>query len=347
LAQDPALSSAKSFQVDETLGKAHLTVQVIRPDKIKVVLSNNNGLNGLFVGDAQGGHEFNEKSNTWVTVEKHVNGIYGSVLLDLAAVDILMNGGRLPVMPGFEITTAHESYNGRDAVVTTQLGKPETGSDGTTYQRELKLWSDESTGLPLRRAQAVISKGEEHIFQDLTFDDVKLNPKLDIRWKAPAGSREDPGFVFLAPGKLAPNFTLKDTAGKDVNLSDFRGKVVVLDFWATWCGPCQRAMPHLQEVYEQVKDKNVVVLGVCVWDEKGAYDKWVDAKKATYTFETLFDPAGRGAESVASKLYAVKAIPTQYVIDRDGKIVAGYIPGAAKDDPLMKALRKAGVSANP
>jgi thiol-disulfide isomerase/thioredoxin len=271
------------------------------------------------------------------------DGHYPSTLLDLGAVDVLLAGGKLPQMPDGETTTTHETYNGHDAVVTTELGKAKKGRDGTMYQSELKLWSDATTGMPLRRAQASLSGGKEMIFQDLTFDEIKLNPTLKIAWKAPAGSKEDVGFPFLPTGTVAPNFALKTEDGKTVSLSDFKGKVVILDFWATWCGPCQRAMPHLQQIFQEVKDKDVVVLGVCVWDEKKAYDQWVQEKKGTYTFQTLFDPAGRGKDSIAGKYFQVQAIPTQYVIGKDGKIVRGYIPGYTKVDPLTAALKTAGV----
>ena len=131
---------------------------------------------------------------------------------------------------------------------------------------------------------------------------------------------------LLAVGTEAPDFAATTSDGKTVHLSDFKGKPVVLDFWSTWCGPCQMSMPHLEKVYQQVKDKEVTVLGVCVWDDKAAYDKWIIAKKGIYTFTTAFDPAGRTMDtSIASHLYNVSGIPTQYVIDKDGKIAASSV----------------------
>ncbi len=130
---------------------------------------------------------------------------------------------------------------------------------------------------------------------------------------------------LLANGTPAPDFAATAPDGSTVHLSDYKGKTVVLDFWATWCGPCQEAMPHLEKVYQQVKDKNVAILGVCVFDDKAAYDKWVTDKKGTYDFPTAFDPAGRGKNSIASKLYHVSGIPTQYVIDKNGNIAASTV----------------------
>ena len=95
-------------------------------------------------------------------------------------------------------------------------------------------------------------------------------------------------------------------------------------------------------MYQQVKDKNVAVLGVCVWDDKAAYNKWVTAKKGTYDFPTAYDPAGRGKDSIASNLYHVSGIPTQYVIDKDGKIAASTVGYDEGGTFLEFALNKLG-----
>jgi peroxiredoxin len=102
-------------------------------------------------------------------------------------------------------------------------------------------------------------------------------------------------------------------------------------------------MPHLQKVYEQVKSKGVQVLAVCVWDQRPEYDKWVIAKKGTYTFPTVFDPAGRGDDSIAGKLYGVSGIPTQYVIDKNGNVAAVNVGYETGDTKLEEALGKLGI----
>jgi thiol-disulfide isomerase/thioredoxin len=148
---------------------------------------------------------------------------------------------------------------------------------------------------------------------------------------------------LLTVGTPAPDFAAITPDGKTVHLSDLKGKPIIIDFWATWCGPCQRSMPHLQKVYEQVRNKGVHVLAVCVWDRRPEYDKWVIAKKGTYTFPTAFDPAGRGDDSIAGRLYGVSGVPTQYVIDKDGNVAAvsvGFDPSGTR---LEEALSKLGV----
>lgn len=164
-----------------------------------------------------------------------------------------------------------------------------------------------------------------------------------FKFTLPAGAHlPTPPPALLAAGTVAPDFAATAPDGSQVHLSDYKGKTVVLDFWSTWCGPCQRSMPHLEKVYQKVKDKNVAVLGVCVWDKKTEYDKWVTANKDTYHFPTAFDPAATQQESIASKFYHVSGIPTQYVIDKDGKIAASTVGYDEKGTELEDILKKLG-----
>ena len=177
---------------------------------------------------------------------------------------------------------------------------------------------------------------------------VKVNAPLtaaSFKFTLPSGAHLPvPPPALLAIGVPAPDFTATAPDGSQVHLSDYKGKTVVLDFWSTWCGPCQRSMPHLEKVYQSVKDKNVAVLGVCVWDKKFEYDKWVAEKKDVYHFPTAFDPAATQQDSIASKLYHVSGIPTQYVIDKDGKIAASTVGYDENGTVLEGALKTLGAT---
>ncbi len=161
---------------------------------------------------------------------------------------------------------------------------------------------------------------------------------------------ERPNFIkaFFAKWRsgqeVAPDFPMQDLAGREVRLADFRGKVVVLDFWATWCMSCIDAMPHLQEVAVKYKDQGVVVLSSCTGDSRQKFEMWVRKHQAEFPdLIWTHDPIGKSDQRVSLTLYGVPAIPTQFIIGRDGKVaevVYGYVKGEVL---LDAALAKAGI----
>jgi thiol-disulfide isomerase/thioredoxin len=158
-----------------------------------------------------------------------------------------------------------------------------------------------------------------------------------------------PRIPLLAAGTPAPDFVAIKPDGSELRLSDYRGKVVVIDFWATWCGPCKRAMPYVQSIHERTQARGVEVIGVCVWDTQEKFDEWHENPQVKTTFTKAFDPAGvnrdnGNADSIAKKHYNVSGIPTMYVIDRDGKVVDGVVGFRGDgDNRLVEILAKAGV----
>jgi peroxiredoxin len=119
-------------------------------------------------------------------------------------------------------------------------------------------------------------------------------------------------------GKTAPDFTMKDTAGNDISLSDFRGHYTMIDFWASWCGPCRRANPFVVEIYNDFKDKGFRILGVSFDQSRDAWIKAIHDDEITWTHVSDL----KVWDNAAGKIYGVNSIPHTVLIDPDGKIVA-------------------------
>jgi peroxiredoxin len=151
----------------------------------------------------------------------------------------------------------------------------------------------------------------------------------------------------LKAGDMAPDFTAIDPAGHPVKLADFKGKLLVLDFWATWCPDCRASMPHLESIHQSYAGQNVVVYGSCTSDTRAAYEKYVAANKDKYTFLTAHDPIGRDPKEASRLLYGVKAIPTQFLIGPDGRILSVIVGNDPGDTRIERALADAGVKVDP
>ena len=118
---------------------------------------------------------------------------------------------------------------------------------------------------------------------------------------------------------LAPDFTLKDADGKTVKLSDYRGKVVLLNFWATWCGPCKIEIPWFIDFQQRYKDRGFTVIGVSVDDEG-----WEIVKPYLATRPVNY-PVVVSDETVNTMYGGIDALPTTFVLDKDGKIANTHV----------------------
>jgi peroxiredoxin len=125
------------------------------------------------------------------------------------------------------------------------------------------------------------------------------------------------------PVKAAPDFTLRSLSGDNVKLSELRGNVVMINFWASWCGPCRQEMPLLEQLYQRYSALGFELLGVNVEQDVDDAKRWLADRPVS--FPVLLDPDNR-----LSKIYQVKAMPSTILVDRDGNVRhlhRGYKPG--------------------
>jgi peroxiredoxin len=180
-----------------------------------------------------------------------------------------------------------------------------------------------------------------------TYNVVKANeplPEADFVFSPPSGSKEvtelsipgtsRPGTNGPLIGKEAFDFALRDLDGREVSLKNLRGKVVLINFWASWCGPCRLEMPYLEKLHRELNGKDAVILGI---DDERPEVARAFLRKNGYTFPTLVDERREVARN-----YHVSGIPQVFVIGRDGKVVTHYV-GAHSESELRAALKKAGV----
>jgi peroxiredoxin len=136
--------------------------------------------------------------------------------------------------------------------------------------------------------------------------------------------------------KEAPDFALKDVNGATVHLSDYKGKVILLDFWATWCGPCKVEIPWFMEFEQQYKDRGFAVLGVSM--DEGGWDPIKDyIAKEKINYRILL-----GNDQVGDAYGGVDSLPTTFLIDRDGRIAAkheGIEPSNGRDEIRDEIIR--------
>ncbi len=224
---------------------------------------------------------------------------------------------------------------------------------GGVEEYESWIYLDTDTLLPKRIELGTYGDDASLGIVTITFDDMLVLDTVDdslfsldapADYEAVAYQTPDAGFgndwpdappppQTVAVGEMAPEWSLEDPDGNDYTLSDLRGKVVVMDFWATWCGPCRMAMPGLQELHEEFADQPVSVLGINCW-ESGDPQAYMENEGLDYGLLL-------NADAVANE-YGVTGIPTFYVIGKDGKVVhheVGYDPEGT--DRLREIIKKA------
>lgn len=141
------------------------------------------------------------------------------------------------------------------------------------------------------------------------------------------------GFAIAAERSEAPDFTLEDLDGRESSLSSYRGKVVFLNFWATWCGPCRAEMPSMERLYAELPRDRFEILAVDMREFRGKVAEFVD--ELDLTFPVLLDERG-----VTGAMYGIRGIPTTYLVDKEGNLVARLVGSRQWDTAeVQEAIR--------
>lgn len=140
-------------------------------------------------------------------------------------------------------------------------------------------------------------------------------------------------FTTLKPAKAAKNFTLPDLDGKPHRLADYRGKVVLVNFWATWCPPCRREMPSMEHLSQRLKDEPFVILAINQQEDPEQVFVFSAQLDPAPTFPILFD-----RNSVVAKAWGVRGLPASFLVDKQGRVVHRAMGGREFDHPEIERV---------
>jgi len=318
------------------------SVQFLRPKQFSVQVTQNGKLVQSFTSDGATFTTYDAQSKTYtqqpVPEDKPLMGGYLN-FAGFAAVAMEPQFGQM--LEGF----VKRSFNKAQSKGTQKVGATPcrvvelTGEGGT-----MTLFLGQKDGLVYRM---VYKMSDGDTYEELVTA-LQLNtpvqktafafkPPADAKKEEPKQQAEREDTTSLK-GQEAPNFTLTDMEGNEVSLSSLRGKVVFLDFWATWCPPCRNSLPHTQALsqHEKAKSGDLMVLAVNAREELDTVKKFMQDNN--YSFRVLMDKEG-----AVLNAYKVQGIPTFVLIDREGKIAwvqVGFGPGTEKqmEEAVQHAL---------
>lgn len=224
------------------------------------------------------------------------------------------------------------------------IAKDQVVQKNISFTRFIEQYADTTQFLPnaifaVRMLNPAVEKDYINVFvQNLgaRFHNAKLAKDYIAKYNETNSNKvQAQGNSSITEGSMAPEISLPTVSGEQVTLSSFKGKYVLVDFWASWCRPCRMENPNVVAAYNKYKDKNFTVLGVSLDDDK---DKWQEAiAKDGLTWTHISDL--KGWESVAARTYGIESIPSNVLVGPDGKVIARDLRGEALEEKLAEVIK--------
>jgi len=328
--------------------ETHLELTNVRPDKLRILISGGLGevqvysdgaVSSIFVPALK---QYTRKA----TSDAKAAAADGASRFAAIAMQVLEQFEQISSGVHTAKFLPTEKLEVGDTQVECRVVAVELEEQDPDEKRLRTYWIDSQRNLVLKAVQLDKLSGDAANSLETeittTFRKAQSNPSIPdstFAFKPPADAKEVEAFrkprpVAIEIGSEAADFQLKDLEGREIQLKSLRGNVVLLNFWATWCGPCRLEMPVIEKLHQQLHGKGLRVFGVND-EEIDTIREYVAEHE--YSFPTLVD-----TDQEAMNLYRIRGIPTMVVIDREGKI-AQYRMGLSREGDLRLWLRKAGI----
>jgi peroxiredoxin len=303
-------------------GKFLLTGKVEMPEVFYLKLANVDGAFPFFI------------ENGAITMKVYADSIDKSSVTGSVSQDMFIAFQKEESVYNAKLEALYTDYmNAKKTNDTIGAKVADVASD--SVQKALSTFTKEyilKNGKSVVAAYLAVRNAYAFTLEDLKAINKAMNPSIANSPYVKTLAERETILEKVQVGQPAPEFTLNDSTGKPVSLSSFKGKVVLVDFWASWCGPCRAENPNVVAAYKKFNSKGFTVFGVSLDTDKG---KWQEAvAKDGLTWTHVSDLIGW--KNAAAKQYGVMSIPANFLIDKEGKIIGSSLRG----EDLVKKLEE-------